>query len=193
MKTILFALLVVMFIPLTAYSQGDGIFLYLDQQSLDLTDRQQELLDVIQSWPQTKQVWLISFDETQLDMAKQVLQLNMPKHIIDAEKTDTGTLNSWGGKINGINASTILLNADNDDLIGYVQTDEFSYSIRPLTGGIQALIELDPTKFDKEAPPIIPSDSFDNWNYGCLWKSIYAKPNKSGANFWVLCDKIRLY
>lgn len=146
--------LIVMVLPFAAYSQGDGIFLYLDQQSHELTDRQQELLEVIKSWPQTKQFWLISYDETQLDMAKQSLQLNLPNHTIDAEKLDTGITNSWGGKINGINASTILLTADSDDLTGYIQTDGFTYSIRPLTGGIQVLVELDPTKFDNEASQI---------------------------------------
>jgi len=92
-------LLIALFIPLAAYSQKVGIFDYLDKNSVDLTERQQEVLDAIQSWPQTKQVWLIRIDETRFSLAKQSLQLNLPERVVQGEKmgtsTDAESRSSW--------------------------------------------------------------------------------------------------
>lgn len=95
-------LLIALFIPLSTYSQGIGIFVYLDEHSIDLTDRQQEVLDAIQSWPQTNQVWLIRIDETRFDLAKQILQLNLPERVVEGEKkieriSATEIRSSWRG------------------------------------------------------------------------------------------------
>ena len=167
-KVKLLTFIIVLFLPLVVISQEKekGIFHYLDKQAVDLDERQQELFDVIRSWPQTKNVHLIQVEKDRFDVSLQTLQINLPDRIIEAEKTESDTQNiseaSWSGSKEVDNsASTILLSVDNDDLTGHIQVGDQMYSIRPLTGGIQALIELDPTKFDKEAPPVIPSDSIE--------------------------------
>ena len=55
-KVKLLTFIIVLFLPLVVISQEKekGIFHYLDKQAVDLDERQQELFDVIRSWPQTK-------------------------------------------------------------------------------------------------------------------------------------------
>ncbi|MBO6795504.1 MAG: zinc-dependent metalloprotease [Balneolaceae bacterium] len=57
------------------------------------------------------------------------------------------------------NTSTIQINSKGDNVYMLLQSDSLRFEIEPLTGGLHVLVEIDPTKFESELPPLeVPED-----------------------------------
>jgi len=117
--TIVTLAMILLFTP-PLYGQEDGVFRYIEEDTVTLTERQSELLQIIRSRPQTQAVYLVQIDENRFDMSRTAIQINLPEQLLVTEKQEAGAgsehRTSWAGKATGIPASTVLLSVDGDDV-----------------------------------------------------------------------------
>ena len=70
--------------------QEDGVFRYIEEDTVTLTERQSELLQIIRSRPQTQAVYLVQIDENRFDIGRTAIRTNLPEQLLVTEKQEAG-------------------------------------------------------------------------------------------------------
>lgn len=153
---LIFALL---FVPLYAFGQ-EGLFEYQEHRRADLTVEQLQLLEAEQSKPQTVNVHLVSVTDAAVMGERERLILNLPDAtVLTVDRTSRapsqlGQIRWNGSALNDDTAVRLLVGLDG--ITGMIRSKVHNYDIHPLRGsGYHVLVEIDPSGFDWEEPPLI--------------------------------------
>ena len=142
----------------TLHAQSDNLFQHVDRHLIDLTERQTELFNVVDSRPFTKEIRLVYLNFTQSLKQRESVRLNLPgDRIIDVQKRtvyeNKGGLYTWSGKLDE-GYATILLTVNEGNITGKVQTLDVHFIIKPLGNGLHALYEIDYSKLPPDHPDV---------------------------------------
>lgn len=147
----------------------DNLFQYVDRSLIDLTERQTELYNVVDSRPFTKEIRLVYLNFTQSLKQRESVRLNLPGDmLLDVQKRTVyeseGGLFTWSGKLNEGYAS-ILLTVNEGNITGKIQTLDVHFNIKPLSDDLHALYEIDHTKAPPDHPDVDMEEFFgkNNW------------------------------
>lgn len=159
MKTYYWVLILGVIFVQTASAQTTNVF---RSSEGTINEKQQVLLEKIQSRVYAKSVSLIRFDDALSIKDKSFLSFNLPNRgalQVEREKQFMGYDDkfSWRGVPPSYGA-TVKLDVNNGNVIGVIQTKDFHYTIEPLGGGLHALIEIDHSKFNPDGEPILVGD-----------------------------------
>ncbi len=130
-----------------------------------LSNRQENVLRAIHARAYTKQVEIVNIENTIEIGGKSNVLLNFTDdrelmlHRSSAKNSrlnDTGVM--WTGIIEEDPAATVKLSVWGDDVLGQFRTRDINFLLEPLGGGLHALIEIDPSKFERESHSILAGD-----------------------------------
>jgi hypothetical protein len=123
-----------------------------------LTAAQSERLARYQAEPTTTNVTVVRLDGATLN--GRAVTLNLPHQaptVLDQVETGVAAAGrmTWAGRASGghIDAVDATLVLSDGNVFGTIHADHKLYAVRPLGGGVQALIELDEGRFPPEHPP----------------------------------------
>lgn len=131
------------------------LFEKVNRSQLDLTPQQQESLAKLQRQPTTMETRLVRV-KTQLltSSPSKQLTINIGKEF-EVEKVETKPEEqamTWIGKPLGpLDSAVFVVNGSN--VTGTVRVGNELYSVRPLGGGLHAVVRQDEKKFPREHPP----------------------------------------
>jgi peptidyl-Asp metalloendopeptidase len=131
------------------------LFERVNRSQSDLTPQQQESLAQLQRQPTTVETRLVRV-KTQLltSSASKLLTINIGKEF-EVEKVETKPEEqamTWIGKPLGpLDSAVFVVNGSN--VTGTVRVGNELYSVRPLGGGLHAVVRQDEKKFPPEHPP----------------------------------------
>lgn len=125
------------------------------QNQFDETPLQAQRLKLINDLPTTKSVHLVRIDQTALTTHD--LLVSVPgTESFGLTKTGGETSDSknftWTGILHEEQAGGTTLVSRNGEITGSISTPMGLYRITPLGGGVQALVQIDSTKFPKDEP-----------------------------------------
>lgn len=125
------------------------------QNRFDQTPLQSQRLKQINKLPTTKSVHFIQFNENALQTSEVALSLPGKKSL-SVMKTGGEAHDSknfmWIGSLREEPRGGTTLIARNGEITGSISSPAGLYRITPLGGGVQALVEVDSTKFPKDEP-----------------------------------------
>ena len=156
-------------LPLVALGQNQVLIDYVDAQRIQLNEKQQRLLDVITDRPESKNVRLIQIASPEQVKNTSLIKLNLyQREVMDVQnkniRTTTDGAVIWEGKTDDPTATFLFVVSENNEVSGFIISRSLNYAIEPLTDGIQALIEIDATKFAPEGEPIEVEQSKEDKN-----------------------------
>ena len=138
--------------------QAQDLFSYPTQADLTaLTDKQMERLDALSADPTTAEIRVVgvqfkllkNLDSVNLNLSPgQKLPLDVVR-VAERSATDY----SWFGTSSAKPKDEAILVIQNDQAYGTIRSDGQLHRVRPLDGGLHALIRVDETKFPPEHPP----------------------------------------
>ncbi len=155
LKPVCLLTLTLLFTPIVSnlQAQNDNLFQHTERGSIDLTERQSELLNIVESLPFSKEIHFVYLNFSESIKHRSAIRLNLPggrnlnvqkRAVYEREELPY----TWSGKLDEGYAS-IMMTESNGNVTGRIQTLDFHYSIRPLGDGLHALYEIDHSK----APP----------------------------------------
>ena len=130
------------------------LFIEIDRTKTDLTPEQQQALSRIRSQETTVETRLVRVRTQLLTPSPLKLRVNLGKEF-EVEKTETKPRDeglTWIGKPLSATDSAVLV-VNGNDVTGTVRSGSELYAIRPLGGGLHAVIRQDEKKFPPEHPP----------------------------------------
>jgi hypothetical protein len=141
-----------------ALESKEDIFQYLEEDEVKLTDRQNELLGIFRAREHAKEVHLVRIADAPALRDRESILFNLPDgRMLSAQYKEviprSEHLFTWIGKTDDP-AATILLVVTEKGVTGMMQSPEYHFMIEPLGGDLQALVDVDPSKFPEEHPPI---------------------------------------
>lgn len=162
MRTTISAVLIsfIFLIPMMALGQ-QGIFQYTEERTEDLTSREAELLDLMHTKPQVVQTFLVLVPEISGIEAETGLLINLPDgEILTLQRRTVQSVNEnqfrWAGEVEDV-VSEVHLLVTNEGITGMVRSGNHNFDIHPIRdSGLHVLVEIDPEKFEKGLPPLMP-------------------------------------
>lgn len=101
-------LFLILLFSIVSFGQGEGILRYIEYHTITLTERQHELLEIIRSLPQTKEVYLVQIDESRFNIDMELIRINLPERVIEVQRNSKyqrlENRISWSGKITNVPA-----------------------------------------------------------------------------------------
>ena len=98
-------------------------------------------------------------------MDREYFHINLPEKTIKAEKRNNVQrevrANTWKGELEDTPISSVQFSSYGQDITGHINAEDARYIVRPLTGGMQVLVKIDPAGFDLEAPGVMLPDSIN--------------------------------
>lgn len=130
------------------------LFVKIDSNQADLTPEQQQALGKLRSQPTTADTRLVRIRTQLLTPMASKLRINLGREFevesVETRPRDEGV--TWIGRPLGPDDSAVLV-VKNGNVTGTVRSANELYAIRPLGGGLHAVIRQDEKKFPREHPP----------------------------------------
>ena len=130
--------------------------LFSEAREADVAADQSKVLDAIKAQATTKQVRIVRLDLALLNQAKAVIlnvlpgtEITMSEATIDKRSDADFT---WTGTNRKANSEATLVVKQNN-VIGTIRSGKEKYFVRPIGGGLHAIIDVDETKFPSDHPP----------------------------------------
>lgn len=149
-------------LPLLALGQQDMIR-YLEEYEANLSATHIDLLEIHRKQPQVVNTYLVSVTGFSEVGTREHFSVNLPNgKILEIHRTSITTtkLNQfrWNGNI-GEAASEVRLLVSEEGITGMIRSKNHNYDIHPFRDtGFHLLVEIDPSKFEHELPPLTLDD-----------------------------------
>lgn len=163
--TILTFFVTIIIVPLCTFGQ-QGIFEYVDKHTADLQTEQVALLETLQAQPQVVNSYLVKISNIDEIYNREQLYLNMPDEtVLTVDRTSRVTLEReqvrWNGSVSNDDSGVRFL-ISQGGMTGMIRSKVHNYDIHPLRdSGLHVLVEIDPSGFEREEPPLMIDGSDD--------------------------------
>ncbi len=135
------------------------MFRYTMEHEADLSSTHIELLEILRQQPQVVNTYLVSVTGFSDAGTREYFSLNLPEEktlTIQRTSISTTKLNQirWNGNT-GEAASEVRLLVSEEGITGMIRSKNHNYDIHPFRDtGFHLLVEIDPSKFEHELPPL---------------------------------------
>ncbi len=148
------ALLVGLWAPAVSAQQDNDLFMPSAQAPTDLSPAQDAVLQALKSDPTAKDVELLEVNLV-LPETADAINFNLPGEAMEMSLSRKETRGAedytWFGSDEETQGSAVLVVQDGE-MVGNIQSGDRMYRVRPLGGGVHAVIEVDPSKFPDDHP-----------------------------------------
>ncbi|QDV51555.1 M12 family metallo-peptidase [Gimesia fumaroli] len=130
------------------------LFHFMDTKKTDLTEKQSSLIASLKSKKWNENVTIVKLDAARFADDQVVMNLNQELNVTLDRSNVTTTKNKtiWSAKQNDeVNDVTFIKRGDN--VTGTIRINNQHFSLRPLSGGLHALIKRNDSKFPPDHPP----------------------------------------
>jgi len=143
------------FVAVPQSSSARQLFKVVPDEGFDQTPEQARRLAQLHKLPTTRSIMIVKIDSDALNQTQ--LGVLLPDQTRFAlfktggEKSDARNF-SWIGRSKEVPAEGAALVARDGQITGSISTPNGLYRLSPLGGGVEALVEVDSTKFPKDEP-----------------------------------------
>lgn len=131
----IYIIAIVMLLPGIISAENSGLLYYVDKESIKLTDRQKELLERFGEKPQTKEIYIVKVNKKKLkeksdkvNLPEETLFLDRKENLSDKKES------SYSFNVADKPYATVIFTLHGENVSAQIQTREFLYTIRTLTG-----------------------------------------------------------